>query len=288
MMVDENKLVIFQDKKIRRVWYADDWWFSVVDVVGALTESDKPRDYWYRLKERESDIGIELSTFCRQLKLLSSDNKYYLTDCANIEGLFRIIQSIPSQKAEPFKLWLAKIGNERINELHDPELAIARATKTYLQKGYSIEWINQRLKTIEVRKELTDEWCRVGIEKKSDFAILTNEVTDAWSGMTVKEYKKLKKLKKENLRDNMTNLELVLNMLAEATTTVFSKKEDPNNFDSIKLIARKGGTIAGNTRKDIEDQLDHSIISPDNTKQLHNSLFSIRKSTKEKIVKSKQ
>jgi hypothetical protein len=279
-MVEENKLAVFQDKKIRRIWHNEDWWFSVVDVVDALVESEDPRKYWNKLSQRLREEGSESVTFCHQLKLPSSDGKYYETDCSNTEGLFRIIQSIPSKKAEPFKLWLAKVGNERINEMHDPELAIDRAMHTYFQKGYSKEWINQRLKTIEVRKELTTEWNRVGIEKKSDFAILTNEITEAWSGMNVKEYKELKKLKKENLRDNMTNLELVLNMLAEATTTEFSKKEDPNTFEESKIIARKGGTIAGNTRKDIERQLGSSVISSKNERQLHNSSSSFEKSKK--------
>ncbi|MEI8364296.1 MAG: Bro-N domain-containing protein [archaeon] len=273
---NKKKLVVFENKKIRRIWYNDDWFFSVVDVVGALTDSPDPRNYWKVLKFREE----QLVTNCNQLKLESSDGKFYETDCANLEGMFRIIQSIPSKKAEPFKLWLARVGNERINEMHDPELTIDRAMKDYFRKGYSKEWINQRLKTIEVRKDLTDEWNRVGIEKDSDYAILTNELTKAWSGKTVGEYKDLKNIKKENLRDNMTNLELVLNMLAEATTTEISKKEDPQTFTESKVIANKGGTIAGNTRKEIETHLGKSIVTSRNAKDIL-----LEKKVKQKLIK---
>src|SRR3989344_3086967 len=216
----KNAIKLFQDKKIRVEWDSDkeEWYFSIVDVVAVLTESPNPRKYWSVLKTRLKQEGSQVATNCSQLKMLASDGKYYKTDVADTEQLLRLIQSIPSKKAEPFKMWLAKVGKERIDETQDPELAIDRAMQTYLQKGYSKEWINQRLKTIEVRKELTDEWNRVGIEKQEDFAILTNEITKAWSGKSVKEYKQFKGIKKENLRDNMTNLELVLNMLAEATT----------------------------------------------------------------------
>jgi len=213
-------------------------------------------------------IISELSPNWGQLKLQSSDGKFYETDCANLEGVFRIIQSIPSPKAEPFKLWLAKVGYQRIEENYDPELAINRALNTYLKKGYSKEWINQRLKTIEVRKELTDEWNRSGIEKPTEFASLTNTLTKAWSDRTVREYKDLKNLKKENLRDNMTNIELVLNLLAEATTTEISKNEDPEGFLPSENVAKRGGKIAGNTRKEIEDQLGKTVISSKNAKQL--------------------
>jgi hypothetical protein len=237
-----------------------------VDVIEVLTGSSIPRRYWSDLKIKLKEEGFQLYEKIVQLKLLSADGKKYETDCADTELLLRIIQSIPSPKAEPFKVWLAKVGNERINETYDPELAFDRAMKTYLQKGYSKEWINQRLKTIEVRRELTDEWNRSGIEKETDFAILTNEITKAWSGKTVSEYKQLKNLKKENLRDNMTNLELVLNMLAEATTTELSKKESPNEFEESKKIAIRGGTVAGNTRKDIEKQLGESIVTSKNAK----------------------
>ncbi len=264
-----EKVAFFQDKKIRKIWHEEEWWFSVVDIVGALTDSIDAKDYWYRLKIREKDsTGLELSTFCRQLKLESNDGKKYETDCVNTESAFRIIQSIPSKKAEPFKLWLAKVGKERIDETYDPELTINRAMHTYLQKGYSKEWINQRLKTIEVRKELTDEWNRTGIEKQSDYAILTNELTKAWAGKTVKEYKEFKNLKKESLRDNMSNLELVLNMLAEATTTEISKSEDPKTFVHSKKIAKDGGAIAGKTRKNIEKKIGKSVIRKENNLDL--------------------
>jgi len=259
--MDRRALAVFENKEIRRTWHNEEWWFSVVDVVGVLTESTVPRRYWSDLKGTLQQEGSEVYEKIVQLKLPSSDGKSYETDCANTEGLFRLIQSIPSKKAEPFKLWLASVGNDRINELHDPELAFERAMRTYLQKGYSTSWINQRLKTIEVRKDLTDEWSRVGIDKPTDYAILTNEITKAWSGKTVKEYKELKGLEKESLRDNMGTLELVLNMLAEATTTEFSKKEDPSTFDESKVIAKKGGTVAGNTRRDIEGQLGESIVT---------------------------
>ncbi len=215
-MNKENAIRLFQDKKVRALWNdeKEKWYFSIVDVISILTESADANNYWKVLKHRLSKEGNESVTKCNQLKMQSSDGKYYLTDVADTEQLLRLIQSIPSKKAEPFKLWLAKVGNERIDETHDPELAINRAMEIYLRKGYSKEWINQRLKTIEVRKELTDEWERVGIKQPSEFAILTNEITNAWSGLDVKEYKKLKNLKKENLRDNMSNVELVLNMLA--------------------------------------------------------------------------
>jgi hypothetical protein len=268
-MEEKNEIAIFESKKIRRLWHEEDWWFSVVDVVGALTDSLDPKDYWYKMKIRvKTDDGFELSTICRQLKQIAEDGKFRETDCANLEGIFRIIQSIPSPKAEPFKLWLAKIGYQRIEENYDPELAINRALNTYLKKGYSIEWINQRLKAIEVRKELTDEWQRSGIEKPTEFASLTNTLTKAWSDRTVREYKDLKNLKKENLRDNMTNIELVLNLLAEATTTEISKNEDPKGFLPSENVAKRGGKIAGNTRKEIEGQLGKSVISSKNAKQL--------------------
>src|SRR3989338_3845876 len=257
---------IFQDKEVRALWDAEKekWYFSVVDVIAVLTESNNPHNYWKVLKFRLKEEGNESVTNCNQLKMQSSDGKYYLTDVGDTEQILRLVQSVPSKNAEPFKLWLAKVGNERIDEMHDPELAIERAMQTYLKKGYSKEWINQRLKTIEIRKELTEEWNRTGIEKETDFAILTNEITKAWAGKTVSEYKQLKSLKNENLRDNMTNLELVLNMLAEATTTELSKKENPAEFHDSKKIAIRGGTVAGNTRRDIEKQLGESIISQKN------------------------
>jgi|SRR3989344_1951782 len=218
----KNAIKLFQDKKIRVKWDSDkeEWYFSIVDVVVVLTDNDfqTARKYWNKLAQRLREEGNESVTNCHQLKMLASDGKYYKTDVADTEQLLRLIQSVPSKKAEPFKMWLARVGRERIDETQDPELAIDRAMQTYLQKGYSKDWINQRLKTIEVRKELTDEWNRVGIEKQEDFAILTNEITKAWSGKSVKEYKQFKGIKKENLRDNMTNLELILNMLAEGRT----------------------------------------------------------------------
>lgn len=268
----KNAIKIFQDRKIRAKWNEDEekWYFSIVDVVAILTDNDfqGARNYWKVLKHRLNREGNESVTNCNQLKMMASDGKYYLTDVADTEQLLRLIQSIPSKKAEPFKIWLAKVGYERIEETENPELAFDRAMQTYLQKGYSKEWINQRLKTIEVRKELTDEWNRVGIDKQSDYAILTNEITNAWSGKNVKEYKKFKSLKKENLRDNMTNLELVLNMLAEATTTELSKKEDPKTFFHSKVIAKKGGKVAGNTRKDIEKQLGEKVVTSKNANEI--------------------
>lgn len=267
-MTEDKKIKIFNGKKVRTHWDEDKekWFFSIVDVLAILTDKDfqEARNYWKVLKFRLKEEGNESVTNCNQLKMQSSDGKYYSTDVADTEQIFRLIQSIPSKKAEPFKLWLAKVGNERIDETNNPELSIDRAMETYLKKGYSKEWINQRLKTIEVRKELTDEWERVGVEEGQEFAILTDEITKAWSDLSIKEYKQFKDLKKENLRDNMTNLELVLNLLAEVTTKEISKKEDPKGFlDSIE-VARKGGTIAGNTRKEIESVTGEKVISKEN------------------------
>lgn len=257
---------LFDDKKVRVQWIENEekWYFSIVDVITVLTESTIPKRYWADLKSKLEEEGFEQYDKIVPLKLIAEDGKLRFTDCADTELLLRLIQSIPSHKAEPFKLWLAKAGNERIDETYDPELAINRAMKTYLQKGYSKEWINQRLKTIEVRKELTDEWNRMGIEKQTDYAILTNEITKAWSGLNVKDYKKLKNLKKENLRDNMNNVELVLNMLAEVATKEISKKENPKYFEESKEIARKGGSVAGNARKDIEKQTGKPVITSEN------------------------
>jgi len=272
-MTKESTIRLFQDQKVRVLWDEDKekWYFSIVDVVYVLTDSPNPRRYWSDLKIKLKEEGFELYGKIVQLKLLSSDGKKYETDCADTELLLRLIQSIPSKKAEPFKLWLAKVGNERIDETHDPEIAIDRAMQTYLKKGYSKEWINQRVKTIEIRKELTNEWERAGIQDKSDFAILTNEITNAWSGLSVREYKKLKSLKKENLRDNMNNVELILNMLAEAATKEISKKENPKQFEESKTIARKGGSIAGNARKEIEQQTGESVVTPENNLGLSNN-----------------
>ena len=230
-------------------------------MVAILTESENPRKYWSVLKNRLKKEGSQLATNCSQLKMQSADGKFYKTDVADTEQLLRLIQSVPSPKAEPFKMWLAKLGYERIEETEDPELAFDRAIETYLKKGYSKEWINQRLKSIEVRKELTDEWDTRGVKKGLEYAILTNEITDAWSGYSVKNYKNFKGLKKENLRDNMSNLELVLNMLAEATTTEISKGKQPITFDENKVIAKQDGTIAGNTRKEIEVKTGKKVVS---------------------------
>jgi len=293
-MDKDHSIKLFENKKVRVKWSSaeEKWYFSIIDVIEILTGSSIPRRYWSDLKIKLKEEGFELYEKIVQLKLASPDGKKYETDCADTKLLLRIIQSIPSHRAEPFKVWLAMVGNERINETYDPELAFDRAMKTYLQKGYSKEWINQRLKTIEIRKELTDEWNRAGIEKETDFAILTNEITKAWSGKTVFEYKQLKNLKKENLRDNMANLELVLNMLAEATTTELSKKENPNIFDDSKKIAIRGGTVAGNTRRDIEKQLGKSIVSPKNAKdtllelsQKGNLMIEDKKTEKKKEAK---
>jgi hypothetical protein len=270
-ILKEKVVAIFEGSQIRRHWDADKelWYFAVVDVIEALTNSVNPRDYWFKMKIRvKSDDGIELSTICRQLKLISSDGKKYETDCATTEGIFRIIQSIPSPHAEPFKLWLARVGYERLEETADPEIAINRALKTYLQKGYSPEWINQRLKSIEIRKALTDEWENRGVKEGLEFAILTNEITKAWTGLTTKEYKQLKDLKKENLRDNMTNLELVLNMLAETATTEISQTRHPDNFVENKKVANEGGSVAGNARQDIENKTGKKVITPKNAKEL--------------------
>ena len=265
-MDEENAIRLFQDQKVRVLWddEKEKWYFSIVDVAGILSESINPQVYWRKLKERLKAEGNETVTNCHALKMSAPDGKMRLTDVADTEQLLRLIQSIPSKKAEQFKLWLAKVGNERIEETHDPEQAIDRALQTYLKKGYSKEWINQRLKTIEVRTELTDEWVRVGIKEVSEFAILTNEITNAWSGLTVKKYKQLKNLKKENLRDNKNNVELVLNMLAEVATKEISKTENPKHFEESKEIAKKGGSIAGNARKEIEEQTGKAVVTPEN------------------------
>ncbi len=266
MEKEKKHLAIFESKQIRRHWddQSEKWYFSVVDVVGVLSESTDPRNYWKVLKNRLNAEGSELVTKCNQLKMKSSDDKYYLTDAADTEVLLRLIQSIPSPNAEPFKLWLAKVGYERLEETADPELAINRALKTYLAKGYSPAWIMQRLKSIEIRKELTDEWEKAGVKEGLEFAILTDEITKAWTGMTTREYKNLKDLKKENLRDNMTNLELVLNMLAETATTEISKKVEPKGLEPSKKVAKKGGQIAGNARRQVEAETGKPVITGDN------------------------
>ena len=263
----KNELKLFEDSQIRTAWDGEkeEWYFSIVDVVAVLTEQKTTRGastYWSVLKKRMKEEGAnELLTNCKQLKMTASDGKKRLTDVADTEQLLRIIQSIPSPKAEPFKMWLAEVGNDRINESADPEKAIQRAYDTYRNKGYSEEWINQRMKTIEMRKELTDEWQRSGVKQGKEYAILTNEISQAWSGMTTKEYKNFKGLKKENLRDNMSNLELVLNMLAEVSTTEISRGSNPQGFEESKKVARQGGNVARNAREDIEKQSGKSAIT---------------------------
>ncbi len=262
----ENKMKVFESKQVRTLWNAEEeeWYFSVVDVVAILTDADYQgaRNYWKVLKNRLAKEGSELVTNCNRLKMPAEDGKMRLTDCLDTKGVLRLVQSIPSPKAEPFKMWLAQVGSERLDEIADPEKAIIRGADFYRAKGYTEGWINQRLQTIEMRKELTDEWKARGIERDKDYAILTNEMTKAWSGLTVREYKELKGLKKENLRDNMTNIELVLNMLAEVTTTAISRQEQPESFDENRAVARRGGKVAKNARKDIETQLGKSVISP--------------------------
>lgn len=269
-MEKQNAIKLFNSKKVRVHWDDENekWYFSIVDVVAILTESNNPQVYWRVLKKRLLEEGNQTVTNCNGLKMVAPDGKMRMTDVADTEQLLRLIQSIPSPKAEPFKLWLARVGSERIDEIEDPEKGIDRLMETYLRKGYSKEWINQRLKSIEVRKELTDEWDNRGVKKGLEFAILTDEITKAWSGLTVKSYKHLKNLKKENLRDNMTNLELVLNMLAEATTTEISKEKKPDTFEKNKKIAKQGGTIAGNTRKAIEAKTGKRIVTSKNAKIL--------------------
>ncbi|MFM2397433.1 MAG: hypothetical protein RLZZ144_683 [Pseudomonadota bacterium] len=265
-----SNIKLFQNTAIRSQWDADkeQWLFSVIDIVQALTGSERPRKYWSDLKKKLNQEGSQLSDKIGQLKMLSSDGKSYLTDVANTESLLRLIQSIPSPRAEPFKLWLAQVGYERLEENEDPELSIDRALEAYLAKGYSKEWINQRLKSIEVRKELTDEWALRGVSRGQEFAMLTDEITRAWSGLSTKGYKQHKGLKKENLRDNMSNLELVLNMLAEATTTEISKEKLPQSLDENRVVARQGGEVAGNARKEIEAKTGKNVISDKNAKQL--------------------
>ena len=273
-MNKETSVKLFEKKLVRSHWNEEKekWYFSIVDVVGVLTDSPNPNNYWKVLKHRLIKEGSELVTNCNQLKMQSSDGKYYKTDVADTEQLFRLIQSIPSPKAEPFKLWLAKVARERIDEIEDPEIGFDRLMETYLRKGYSKEWINQRLKSIEVRKELTDEWENRGVQKGQEFAILTDDITEAWSGFTTKKYKKFKGLKKEGLRDNMTNLELVLNMLAEASTAEISKEKKPKTFQDNRIVAKQGGTIAGNTRKEIEEKTGKKVVSNLNAKQLGKKL----------------
>jgi len=267
-MSKETAIKLFEQKQVRSLWNEEEekWYFSIVDIISVLTETDRPRKYWNDLKGKLRKEGSQLSEKIGQLKMIADDGKMRLSDVADTEQLFRLIQSVPSPKAEPFKLWLAQVARERIDEIEDPEIGIDRLMETYLKKGYSKEWINQRLKSIEVRKELTDEWDERGIKKGEEYAILTDEITKAWSGYTVKQYKQHKDLKKENLRDNMTNLELVLNMLAEATTGEISKEKKPKTFKESKTIAKQGGTIAGNTRKEIEEKTGKKVVSNQSAK----------------------
>lgn len=258
-----NDIKLYENKEVRSIWDEEheEWLFSIVDVVGILTESKNPQVYWRVLKKRLVDEGNQTVTNCNALKMKAKDGKMRLTDVTDMQGIFRIIQSIPSPKAEPFKMWLAEVGKERIDETIDPEIAIDRALATYLKKGYSEDWIHQRLLTIRVRKELTDAWNTHGVKEGIEYAILTDEITKAWSGMTTRKYKQLKGLKKENLRDNMSTLELVLNMLAEATTTELVEEENPTNLEENKQIAKAGGAVAGNARKEIESRTGKSVIT---------------------------
>ncbi|OUO43309.1 BRO family protein [Megasphaera sp. An286] len=276
-MTSNNQVQLFENRQIRSAWDAEqeEWYFSIVDIIAALTDSSNPRKYWSVLKTRLKKEGSELATNCSRLKLPASDGKLRLTDVANTEQLLRLIQSIPSPKAEPFKLWLAEVGRERIDETIDPELAIDRALETYLKKGYSREWINQRLQAIQVRKELTDEWQNRGIKKGAEYAILTNEITLAWSGMNTREYKRFKGLKKENLRDNMSTTELVLNMLAETSTTDISKAEQPETFEENRQVARRGGNVAGIARKALEAETGKPAVTSMNAIDFAKILFEI-------------
>ena len=265
-----SAIKLFESKKIRSVWDAleEKWYFSIVDVVGALTDSPDPKDYWYRIKKREKVSGLELSTICRQLKLESADGKKYLTDCASTEGLLRIIQAIPSPKAEPFKLWLAKVGYQRLEEIENPELAMARMQELYEKKGYPKEWIDKRLRGIAVRQDLTDEWKNRGADSNAAYAILTNEIMQGTFDLKVDEFKEVKGLERENLRDHMTDMELILTMLAEATTTTLHRDRNTEGFEPLKKDARDGGAVAGRTRKDIEQQTGKPVVSDENFKQL--------------------
>ncbi|OPY62115.1 MAG: hypothetical protein A4E56_01538 [Pelotomaculum sp. PtaU1.Bin065] len=267
-MDKENSIKLFEDKRVRVLWDEEQgkWYFSIIDVIAILTESENPRHYWTVLKGRLKNEGNETVTNCERLKMVAPDGKMRMTDVADTEQLLRLIQSIPSKKAEPFKLWLARVGSERIDETADPEIAIDRALETYLKKGYSRNWINQRLKTIEVRKELTDEWEKRGVNDKRDFVILTDEITRAWSGKTTRQYKEFKGLKKENLRDNMTNVELVLNMLAEVSTTDISRQDEPETMEQHKKVAQRGGSVAKSARVQYEKQTGKKAVTPLNAK----------------------
>ena len=266
MLANEStKIAAFYGKHIRRIFLEDQWWFSVIDVIAFLADSKKPRSYWHKMKVREKNTSeVKLSTICRQLKLPAPDGKKYETDCANIEGILRIIQSIPSPKAEPFKLWLAKVAKERIDEIENPELGIERVKSLYERKGYSKDWIEKRLHGVAIRQKLTDEWLKRGAQKSIDYAILTNDIMQGAFSLKVDDYKKLKKIKKENLRDHMTDLELIITMLGEATTTQISQRRDSLGMSRLRNDAKEGGALAGRTRKDIEQQLGTTVVSRDN------------------------
>lgn len=281
---ENNSVQLFENKKIRTAWDAEreEWLFSIVDVVGVLTDStdyNTGRKYWNKLKQRLKEEGSELVTNCHQLKMTAADGKKRLTDVADTEQLLRIVQSVPSPKAEPFKMWLARVGRERIDETIDPEQAIDRALETYLKKGYDEDWVRQRLLTIRIRNDLTSEWQKRGVEQSREFAILTDEITKAWAGLTTRQYKNLKGLKKENLRDNMTDLELVLTMLSEATTTEISKKEKPAGFDESVEIARSGGEIAGDARRAIEQRTGQPVITSRNAEDFKKLITDIVEDT---------
>jgi len=263
--MEETKIALFKNKEIRKMLFNKEWWFSVVDVVEALTDSTKPRDYWYSMKTRiKNEDGIELSTICRQLKLISSDGKKYETDCADTEGIFRIIQSIPSPKAEPFKRWLAKVGYERVQEIENPELATKRTRLLYKLKGYPDSWIEKRMRGIAIREELTDEWQKRGAQEQKDYEILTAEISKATFGVTPNEYRKLKGLKRENLRDHMGDFELIFTMLGERSTTEIHRQEDSKGVSKLKRDANRGGKIAGNARKALEKELGRSVVTKEN------------------------
>ena len=279
-----NEIKLYENKKIRSAWddEKEEWYFSVVDVVGVLTDSENPTDYFKKMRKRDEQLASYIGTNCPQVVMKSSDGKKRKVLAGNMKDIFRIIQSIPSPKAEPFKMWLAEVGKERIDEILDPEQTIDRALETYLKKGYSKEWINQRMQSIQVRKELTDVWENHGIKKGVEYAILTDEITKAWSGMTTKGYKQLKGLKKENLRDNMTTLEIVLNMLAEATTTEITKTVNPMGLEENKVVEKRGGGIAGNARKEIEQETGKPVITSKNAVDLSKLIEDVTKGTENK------
>ena len=279
----DNQIKLFEGNQIRSIWdnEREEWYFSIVDIVGVLAESENPRKYWSVLKTRLKKEGNELATICSQLKMKATDGKMRSTDVADMQGVFRIIQSIPSPKAEPFKMWLAEVGKERIDEIIDPELTIDRALATYLQKGYTREWINQRLQAIQVRKELTDTWQDHGVKVGKEYVILTNEITKAWSGMTTRQYKDYKGLKKQNLRDNMTTTEIILNMLAEAATKDIANATHPQGLEENKKVAKDGGSIAGNARREIEERTGKPVITSKNAIDFSRLISDIIKSAED-------